>query len=58
MEYLSISQVAENGGFPQEELMSCAQKDEFSEQRKSGHTGRFQRMRKSQLTQESRAVAM
>lgn len=32
MEYLSISQVAENGGFPQEELMSCAQKDEFPEQ--------------------------
>lgn len=46
-----------NGGFPQEELMSCAQKDEFSEQRKSVHTGRFQRMRKSQLTQESRAAA-
>lgn len=32
MEYLSISQVAENGSFPQEELMSCAQKDEFQEQ--------------------------
>ena len=31
--------------------------DEFPEQRKSVHTGRFQRMRKSQLTQESRVVA-
>ena len=41
-----------NGGFPQEELMSCAQKDEFPEQRKSVHTGRFPRMRKSLLMQE------
>ena len=31
--------------------------DESPEQRKSVHTGRFQRMRKSQLTQELRVVA-
>ena len=32
MEYLSISQVAEKWKLSQEELMSCAQKDEFQEQ--------------------------
>ena len=57
MGYLSIRQTAEKWTFRQDGSVIFVNPDEFPEQRKSVHTGRFQRMRKSQLTQELRVVA-